>query len=130
MEEHRVQVYRPGQGNADTVQTSGMEREELIASERAWVGVVRTAPGFASGWHHHGDFDTYVYVISGEIRLEFGEGGQEECTAGPGDVLYVPGDAVHRESNAAEKQQVGFVVRVGEGVPVTNVDGPDAPTAV
>ena len=130
MEEHRVKVYRPGQGTADTVQTSGMEREELIASERAWVGVVRTAPGFASGWHHHGDFDTYVYVISGKIRLEFGDGGEEECTAGPGDVLHVPSDTVHRESNPTEEQQMGFVVRVGQGAPVTNVDGPHASATV
>ena len=54
-----------------------------------WVGVVHTESGATSGWHHHGDWDTYVYIASGAQRVEFGGGGQENLLAGPGDVIHV-----------------------------------------
>ena len=73
MGDKKVQVFRPGEGSAKTTQTAGMEREELIATPDAWVGMVQTQPKFTSGWHHHGDYDTYIYVISGQIKLEFGK---------------------------------------------------------
>ena len=119
-----VQVFHPGEGNTNTTQTSGMQREELIKSENSWVGYVKTDPKFTSGWHHHGDYDTYVYVISGEFKLEFGKSGQESCVAKSGEVAHIPKDTVHREINPGTEEQVLFIVRVGEGAPVFNVDGP------
>lgn len=119
-----VQVFRPGEGNTNTTQTPGMQREELIKSPDSWVGIVHTEPMFTSGWHHHGDYDTYVYVISGELKLEFGEAGQKSVIAKAGEVTYIPKDTVHRESNPSTEEQVLFGVRVGQGAPVFNVDGP------
>ena len=55
-----------------------------------WAGLVRTAPGMASGWHHHGDYETAIYVVSGRLRMEFGPGGQQVEEAEAGDFLYVP----------------------------------------
>jgi uncharacterized RmlC-like cupin family protein len=26
--------------------------------------VVRTEPGMVSGWHHHGEYETVIYVLS------------------------------------------------------------------
>jgi len=121
---NQLQVFRPGEGNTNTTQTTGMQREELVKSTNSWVGFVKTEPKFTSGWHHHGDYDTYVYVISGEIRLEFGKSGKESRVAKSGEVAHIPGDTIHRESNPSDEEQVLFVVRVGEGAPVFNVDGP------
>ena len=125
MAEKRVMVFHPGQGSRDTAQTAGMEREQLVASADAWVGMARTAPGFVSGWHHHGDFDTYVYVVSGAMQFESGKEGVDVSEAGPGDVVHVPRQTVHKESNPSAEEQVVFVVRVGRGTPVTNVEGPE-----
>jgi len=25
-----------------------------------------------SGWHHHGDFETVIYILSGVLKMEFG----------------------------------------------------------
>jgi uncharacterized RmlC-like cupin family protein len=101
-----------------------MQREELVSTPSAWVGMVQTAPGFSSGWHHHGDYDTYVYVIAGELKLDFGAAGKESCVAQAGEVAVIPKDTVHRESNPSAEKQVLFAVRVGQGAPVINVDGP------
>jgi uncharacterized RmlC-like cupin family protein len=120
----KVKVFRPGEGTTKTAQTVGMQREELVATPNAWVGMVQTKPAFTSGWHHHGDYDTYVYVISGKLSFEFGRTGKESSVAKPGEVAFIPKNTVHRESNPSSEEQVLFVVRVGEGAPVFNVEAP------
>ncbi len=101
-----------------------MHREELMSTPQSWAGIVRTPPGSASGWHHHGEYDSYIYGISGKIRLEFGPGGRESLEAEPGDVLYIPKGIVHRELTLGSEEGAAFLVRVGKGEPVINVDGP------
>ena len=71
--------------------TPGMVREEAIATVGMWAGLVRTAPGMLSGWHHHGSFESTIYVMTGALRMEFGPGGAETLETGPGDFLYVRG---------------------------------------
>lgn len=106
--------------------TRGMAREEAIATDRIWSGLVRTEAGMTSGWHHHGEYETIVYVISGAIRLEFGAEGGEVVEAGPGDFALIPSNTVHRESNPSQEEGQAIVVRSGSGKPTFNVDGPDA----
>jgi len=105
--------------------TPGMTREEAIATPVMWSGSARTAPGMVSGWHHHGAFETSIYVLSGAARMEFGPGGREILEAGPGDFLYVPRGAIHRESNPSGVEAEIIVTRSGTGEPVVNVDGPE-----
>jgi uncharacterized RmlC-like cupin family protein len=126
MTDQKVKVFRAGEGNMQTAQTPGMQREELVSTPDAWVGMIRTKSEFTSGWHHHGEYDTYVYVIAGELKFEFGKDGQESCTAKAGEVAFIPKHAVHRESNPGTEEQVLFGVRVGKGAPVFNVDDPAA----
>ncbi len=35
-------------------------------------GSVTTEPGMRSGWHHHGDYESHIYVVSGGLRMESG----------------------------------------------------------
>ena len=105
--------------------TPGMIREEALATERMLAGVARTEAGMASGWHHHGDYESTIYVLSGLLRMEFGRGGTEVLEAGSGDFLYVAPRAIHRESNPSLEESKIVVVRSGSGEPVVNVDGPE-----
>lgn len=105
--------------------TPGMIREEAVATDRMWAGLVRTGAGMVSGWHHHGDYESTIYVLSGALRMEFGLGGSEVLDAGPGDFLYVAPGAIHRESNPTDQESQIVVVRSGSGEPVINVEGPD-----
>ena len=79
--------------------TPGMVREQAIATEGLWAGLVTTQPGMTSGWHHHGDYETSIYVESGALRMESGPGGKDVIDAQAGDFLRVPRGAIHRESN-------------------------------
>ena len=104
--------------------TPGMTRRLATHESGMWAGVVDTEPGAASGWHHHGEHETTLYVVQGTMRLEFGHGGRDVVEAGPGDFLRVPAGAVHRESNPGADTSRAVIVRCGEGAPTTNVDGP------
>ena len=106
-----------------------MVREEAIATDGMWAGYVRTAAGMVSGWHHHGAYETTIYVLSGGLRMEFGPAGGLTLEGGPGDFLYVAPGAIHRESNPTAIESQIVVVRSGTGNAVFNVEGPDPPRA-
>ncbi|MGH8893962.1 MAG: cupin domain-containing protein [Actinomycetes bacterium] len=105
--------------------TPGMVREQAISTEGMWAGFVTTEAGMVSGWHHHGDYESTIYLMSGAMRMEFGPGGSEVLDAEPGDFFYIAPHAIHREGNPTTVQGTAIVVRAGSGAPVTNVDGPD-----
>jgi uncharacterized RmlC-like cupin family protein len=109
---------------AEADATSGMVREQALAGDGVWAGLVRTAPGRPSGWHHHGDYNTYFYVESEKVRIEFGPGGVNVVEAGPGDFVHVPKGVIHRELNPSYEEGAVILVRVGSGPPVVNVEGP------
>jgi uncharacterized RmlC-like cupin family protein len=108
----------------DADPTPGMHRRQAFAAPGLWAGVVHTEPGATSGWHHHGEHETSLYVVSGRLRLEFGPGGDQVVDAGPGDFVHVPAGAVHRESNPDGEPSTAVIARAGEGPPTINVDGP------
>jgi uncharacterized RmlC-like cupin family protein len=104
--------------------TPGMHREQAVATDRMWAGHVTTDAGAVSGWHHHGDHESSIYVVSGALRMEFGPGGEDVLDARPGDFLYVAPHAIHREGNPTDEPSAIVVVRAGSGEAVVNVDGP------
>jgi uncharacterized RmlC-like cupin family protein len=104
--------------------TPGMTRQVAMHRAGMWTGTVDTAPRAVSGWHHHGEHETTLYVVSGRMRLESGPGGRHVVEAGPGDFLRVPAGAIHRESNPSDEPARAVIVRCGTGDPTYNVDGP------
>ncbi len=125
MDRTTVQVVSPDR-RVEGPQTPRMRREQAFAGDGSWVGLVRSEPRQVSGWHHHGDHETFFYCLSGRVRLEFGPGGQDVAEATAGDFARIPKGVVHRESNPGEEEQVVAVFRMGTGDQVINVDGPDA----
>ena len=115
-----VSLIRP-EDRVEGDQTPGMVREQAVTTGAMWAGLVRTAPHMVSGWHHHGDHETSIYVISGVLRMESGPGGESVVEAGPGDFLFVPKEAIHREANPGDEESQIVVVRVGYGPTVINV---------
>ncbi|MFN2556500.1 MAG: cupin domain-containing protein [Nitriliruptorales bacterium] len=124
MKPPRVSV-RPPQDRQPALPAPGIERETAYAGNDRWAGLARTQPGMVSGWHHHDGWDTYAYVVSGKLRLEFGPDGSETVEAGPGDFVHVPAHTVHREGNPSDQVADVIVFRVGDGEIVVEVDGPD-----
>jgi len=109
---------------------AGQTREVAVATDRMWCGIVRAAGRDVTPWHHHGDHSTIAFVVSGTKRLEFGAGGRHDVEASPGDFLFIPSGAVHRESNPSDDETGTIAFRVGTGPPTVGVDGPGDDDAV
>lgn len=111
----------PGPPNAPFV------RNQAYDDGHVWVGVVTTQPGAASPWHHHGDFDTFAYLLEGSATAEFADDDRETVTVStPGSFLFVPKNVVHREMNTGETSNKILIMRVGHGQQVFPVEPPKA----
>jgi quercetin dioxygenase-like cupin family protein len=123
--EERPRLVRAEDRVRPEQQTAGMLREEAFTKKNLWIGVVRAEPEQASGWHHHGDWDTYAYVLSGTLRLESGPAGTDTEEVRAGEFIFIPRKAIHREGS----DRPGFeaiTIRVGSGPTLFNVEGPEA----
>jgi uncharacterized RmlC-like cupin family protein len=126
-----VKVIHRHERDAATAQTPGMERVAGVAastcgSSGVWMGEVTTQPGFRSGAHHHGDVESAIYVISGAVRLRWGDRLEHSAEAKAGDFIFVPANLIHQEITASDVPCVGIVSRGGQENVVINVDLPEA----
>jgi mannose-6-phosphate isomerase-like protein (cupin superfamily) len=101
-------------------QTPGIRRRQAFAGDDRWVGHVETQPGEWSGWHHHGETDTYMYVLAGGLEFEFGPA-RERVLVGRGDFALMPAGVIHRERTAPGGPGEIVLVRIGPGPAVVNV---------
>jgi uncharacterized RmlC-like cupin family protein len=93
--------------SGDTAQTTGMTRVEAISgktvgSRALWMGETHVSPGAASGDHHHGESETAIYVVRGNPVFVFFDretGAEKRLETKPGDYVFVPPFAPHREEN-------------------------------
>ena len=117
-----VRLVRP----ADRVEGErppGMMREQAIAIDGMWAGLVRTEAQMTTGWHHHADYDTSIYVVDGRLRMELGPGGSEGSRQVQATSCMRLG-CDPSEGNPANAESHIIVVRAGRGPAVINVDGP------
>ncbi len=104
----------------------GISRHLAFKGDDFLVVRSRVDPGVVSGWHHHGDYDVYGYVVRGSVSFEGGPDGRDAISVGSGDFFHVPAHTVHRDVNPSgtEGQEVILFLR-GSGQLVVNVEGPD-----
>lgn len=120
-----VRVFRPeDRREATDAATSGMHRLEAHAGEGFWLGTVTTDPNVISGWHHHGTYETVIYVLRGAARLDaWVDGAIERHDAPAGSFIRVAAGTVHREGSASADGIEAVLVRVGEGEVTIPVEG-------
>jgi uncharacterized RmlC-like cupin family protein len=126
-ESGEVRVFPPDERRIpDGPATPGMHRLEALAEDGAWLGTVTTEPNTISGWHHHGEYETYIYVLSGAARLDTLDGDEiRRHEAGPGSFVVVPPGTVHREGSASPTGMEAVLVRIGSGQVVFPAEGPE-----
>jgi uncharacterized RmlC-like cupin family protein len=120
----RTHLVKASERRRETSQTPGMDREEAVRTPSMWAGIAKTAPHAFSGWHHHGAYESVIFVLRGAVRLEYGPGGKETLDGAAGETLYVAPGEVHREGNPGDEPSEIVVVRGGEGELVINETGP------
>ena len=71
-----------------------------VGSSKLWMGETHVHAGVSSGDHHHGEAETAIYVVQGHPVFVFAEDGEEvRIETRPGDYVWVPPYAPHREEN-------------------------------
>jgi uncharacterized RmlC-like cupin family protein len=102
--------------STDTTQTTGMLRLEAISgrtvgSKKVWMGETHVAPVTTSGDHHHGEAETAIYVVAGHPVFVFPDGEREvRIETKPGDYVFVPPYAPHREENPSPDEEAVVVI--------------------
>lgn len=122
----------PAQGDLDdgTPQTPGLRRLEaisarLVGSENIWMGLSVLPPGGRTAWHHDGDSETALYILSGVGRWWIGYDGGDVREAHPGDFVFVPPNVPHWEENGSNDASVHMIVaRSTQNAVVVNLDRP------
>ena len=106
--------------------TPGQPRRAALSREGLWVGECHvTAVEQASQWHHHANYDSIMYMLSGRIRVDWGAEGEKSFEMGPGDFAFIGRRAIHCAQVLDTTEECRYVfVRIGEGESVINVDGP------
>ena len=136
--ESGVRVIPAGSLDANTAQTSGMNRAAAInfarvGAQKLWAGTVHIHAGAKTGAHHHGALESVIYVVRGKARMRWGERLEFVAEAGPGDFIYVPPYVPHQEINASSDETLECVlVRSDNEAVVVNLDiePVEAPEAV
>ena len=119
--------------SGNTNQTTGMTRYEAVSgktvgSTKVWMGQTHVAPSTNSGDHHHGEAETAIYVVSGNPVFVFAEGEREvRIETEPGDYVFVPPYAPHREENPGEQEAVVVIARSSQEGIVVNLPSLWAP---
>jgi uncharacterized RmlC-like cupin family protein len=126
-----LRLIRPADLSGATAQTSGMLRSaaisgDLVGAQSLWMGRTVLPPGVSSGDHHHGESETGIYVAAGNPVFVFrdpGTGAIERLQTEPGDYVWVPPHARHREENpSADTEAVVVIARSTQEAIVVNVD--------
>jgi uncharacterized RmlC-like cupin family protein len=127
-----IRIVRPHERDAGTAQTPGMTRvagvsAKTCGSSGVWMGQFTNEPGFRSGAHHHGDVESAIYVLSGRLRMRWGDRLEQSAEASAGDFIFVPARLIHQEINASDSEGVvAILARAGQENVVVNVDLSDA----
>src|SRR2546430_4649717 len=97
--------------------TPGVVREKAFESSNALVSRTRLERGAVSGWHHHGTHELYGFLVSGQLRLEYGPKGADAAVVGPGDFFHLAPRLAHRGAKpepAPDLVVVDLLVRVAD----------------
>jgi uncharacterized RmlC-like cupin family protein len=128
----RLRLIRSGDLSGATAQTSGMIRSaaisgDLTGAQALWMGRTELPPGVNSGDHHHGESETGIYVVSGGpvfVCRDPDTGELVRLQTEPGDYVWVPPHAPHREENPSpDETAVVVIARSTQEAIVVNVPG-------
>jgi uncharacterized RmlC-like cupin family protein len=107
-----MKVIKPGL-DRDTPRgvLGGAEISPVSAgASNLYMGVFRVQPGSRSRAHFHEDCESAVYMISGSLRVRWGDKLDQELSLEPGDLVYVPPREIHLLENLSSTEPAEYVV--------------------
>ncbi len=74
------------------------------------MGVFRVPAGARSRPHYHERCESAVYMLSGKLRVRWGDHLEQELTVEPHDLVYVPPRETHVLENVSDTEAAEYVV--------------------
>ena len=74
-----------------------------------YMGVFRVPPGAQSRPHYHENCESAVYMLSGSLRVKWGDRLEQELSLEPGDMVYVPPRETHVLENVSTSEAAEYV---------------------
>ena len=75
-----------------------------------YMGVFRVPPGARSRPHYHAECESAVYMLSGSLRVRWGDRLESEVVLEPRDLVYVPPRETHVLENLSQSEPAEYVV--------------------
>ncbi len=75
-----------------------------------YMGVFRVPPGARSRPHYHENCESGCLMLSGSMKISWGENLEQEVVLEPGDLLYVPPHETHVLENLSDTEPAEYVV--------------------
>jgi uncharacterized RmlC-like cupin family protein len=75
-----------------------------------YMGRFRVPAGARSRPHYHEGCESAVYMLSGRLRVRWGDHLEKELELEPGDMVYVPPRETHVLENGSDSEPADYVV--------------------
>jgi len=84
--------------------------QATAGASNIYMAVFRVPPGTQSRPHYHADCESALYMISGSIRVKWGDHLEHEVVVEPRDLMYVPPRETHIVENVSDSDPAEYVV--------------------
>lgn len=84
--------------------------QATVGAANIYMGRYRVPPGTRSRPHYHDGCESSLYMLSGHIRILWGDRLEQSLELEPGDMLYVPPRVTHVVENVSETDPADYVV--------------------
>ncbi len=81
-----------------------------VGAEKLSMNVATIPPGGVAFAHVHVDFEVMLYILSGRVRHEYGEGLRQSIENEAGDFIFIAPGVPHEVLNLSESEPVVAVV--------------------
>ncbi|HEY2258666.1 MAG TPA: cupin domain-containing protein [Solirubrobacteraceae bacterium] len=89
----------------------GAEISQATAgAQNIYMGRFRVPPGAQSRPHYHEGCESAVYMLSGGLRVRWGDRLEKQLELQPGDMVYVPPRETHVLENTSDAEPADYVV--------------------
>jgi uncharacterized RmlC-like cupin family protein len=89
----------------------GAEISQATAgAHNIYMGVFRVPPGAQSRPHYHEHCESAVYMLSGRLRVRWGDQLEHDLALEPRDMVYVPPRETHVLENVSDSEPAEYVV--------------------
>ncbi|HLI60315.1 MAG TPA: cupin domain-containing protein [Solirubrobacteraceae bacterium] len=84
--------------------------QATVGASNIHMGRYRVPPGARSRPHYHDACESALYMLSGGIRVVWGDRLEQSLELEPGDMLYVPPRITHIVENLSDSEPADYVV--------------------